>query len=161
MIIRRAQKEDIPAITEIYNQAIASRDATCDLEAKTIEDRLNWFQQFNDQYPIYIGLEKNTVVCYGCLFKYSPKEGYRHAVENSLYVHHNHRRQGHGKVMLSFLISQAKDLGFHYMEARIFEHNPASLNLHQKAGFTLVGIQKEIANLDGFWRNNVILMRHL
>lgn len=161
MKIRRAHDRDIPRIRDIYNQAIAERSANCDEELKSLEDRKIWFEQFNEAYPIFVLEKDDAVAGYGCLFKYSPKSGYRYAVENSIYLAKEFRGQGLGKAMLQHLITEAKERGYKYIEARVFEHNPASLSLHEQFGFKKVGVQERIANLDGEWFNNVILNLHL
>lgn len=157
MLIRIAQSQDILRIREIYNQAVVERSATCDENSKTLEDRRTWFEQFSDSYPIFVLETDGVVAGYGCLFKYSPKSGYRYAVENSIYVAREFRGRGFGKLLLAHLISAAKERGYKYLEARIFEHNPTSLALHEQFGFKRVGVQERIANLDGQWFNNVIL----
>lgn len=161
MNIRRATISDVPAILEIYNQGIRSRLATCDEEDQTLEERKKWFEQFNEQYPLYVGLIEGLVVSYGCLFKYSPKSGYRFATENSIYVHDDYQGRGLGRLMLSHLISKARELGFKYMEARIFSHNTRSIALHESFGFKLVGVQPKIGCLDEKFYDNSILYLHL
>lgn len=155
--IRKALPTDISSIQEIYNQAVRSRLSTCDEDEKSLEDRQKWFEQFNDSYPLYVLLEGNQVAAYGGLFRYNPRSGYRFTVENTVYVHEDHQRKGYGKRMLRHVVKVARELGYTYIEAKIFEHNPVSLKLHEKEGFTIVGVQKDIANLDGRWFSNVLL----
>jgi L-amino acid N-acyltransferase YncA len=157
MIIRRASTNDIPAIREIYNQGIRSRMATCDEDEQTLEERTSWFQQFNDRYPIFVGEVSGQVAAYGCLFKYSPKSGYRFATENSLYVHDDFQGKGLGRKMLVHLIEAAKANGLKYIEARIFSHNKKSLALHESLGFKLLGVQPRIGCLDEKFYDNSIL----
>src|ERR1700733_10759496 len=84
--IRIAREKDISRIREIYNEAIRERTATCDEDEKSLSDRKKWFAQFNNDYPIYVLCVGKVIAAYGCLFRYSPKSGYRFAVENSVYV---------------------------------------------------------------------------
>lgn len=168
MEIREATVHDIPRIQQIYNQAILERSATCDEDVKSLEDRIDWFRQFDSAYPIYVlvtplngAYQTPHVAAYGCLFRYSPKSGYRYAVENSLYVDKDFRGQGLGRRMLKHLLDAAKSRSYTYIEARIFEHNRASLQLHESLGFQRVGVQRGIANLDGRWLSNVILSYHM
>lgn len=159
--LRLASVADLPQITEIYNQAILERSATCDEELKSLEDRGEWFRQFDHQYPLLVAEVEGVVAAYGALMRYSPKSGYRFAVENSLYVHQDYRCQGLGRVLLQRLIHEAPLRGFTYVEARIFAHNSISRKLHESLGFELVGIQKAIANLDGKWYDNCIYCLHV
>lgn len=161
MEFRFAKINDLPRIREIYNHAILERTANCDEDERSVEDREIWFKQFSPAYPVFVLELDGRIAGYGCLFKYSPKSGYRFAVENSLYIAKEFRGRGLGKRMLNHLISAAKERGYTYVEARVFEHNPASLALHENLGFKRVGVQNRIANLDGKWFNNVILSLQL
>lgn len=161
MTIRPAKAWDVPAITRIYNEAVAERSATADTEPRSLADRRKWFQQFDAKHPIFIGEEDGEVVAYGCLFAYSPKEGYRLARENSVYVAGSARGRGWGKKMLSHLILRARTLRLRYLWARIFAHNKASLALHRTLGFARVGRQKKVACMDGRWYDVVLLDKHL
>jgi L-amino acid N-acyltransferase YncA/enamine deaminase RidA (YjgF/YER057c/UK114 family) len=161
MEIRPAHEADIPRIRDIYNQAILERSATCDEEPKSLQDRIEWFSQFNEAYPIYVAEIDGVVAGYACLRKYSPKSGYRFAVENSIYIAPEFRGRGLGQKLIEQLISAARERGYKYIEARVFEHNPTSLALHERFGFKRVGVQTNIANLDGKWFSNVILNLHL
>jgi L-amino acid N-acyltransferase len=159
--IRMATAKDISRIRDIYNEAIRGRTATCDEDEKSLCDREEWFAQFNSSYPIFALCVGEVVAGYGCLFRYSPKSGYRFAVENSVYVAGEFRGHGYGRKILTHLISAARTCGYKYVEARVFEHNPTSLRLHESVGFKKVGVQERIANLDGRWFNNVILSLHI
>lgn len=156
MLIRRATTTDLPRIREIYNQAVLERSATCDEEPKTLEERTSWFAQFDDRYPIFVGEEAGAVVGYACLFRYSPKSGYRFTVENSVYIDAAARGKGLGRALLIHLIEVTRSLGYKYIEAKIFRHNPASIELHRSLGFKLVGVHERIANLGGRWFDTTI-----
>ena len=160
-MIRLAQSHDLPAITEIYNQAVRGRMSTCDEDEKSLSERQVWFQQFDDRYPLWVIEQDKVIVAYGGLFRYNPKSGYRFVVENTVYVHEDHAGKGLGAQMLRHIIQEAKQLGYKYMQAKIFAHNPASLHLHRKFGFVEEGIQVKIANLDGKWYDCILLALHL
>ena len=161
MKIIAATESHVPAITEIYNQAVSERIATCDLEMKTLENRTAWFENFDDTHPIFVGIVDDEVCCYGCLLAYSPKPGYRFAVEHSLYVSRNARGHGYGKLMLLHLVEEAKRLKYHYLEGGVFAHNAASLALHKSLEFEEMAFKKEVANLDGRWVDVVLMVRLL
>src|SRR4051812_3266725 len=96
MPIRPATPKDIPAITRIYNQSILERIATADMEPKTEADRAEWMKQFNPRFPLWVAEEAGRVLSYGGLSQYSPREGYRFAAENFVYVAADARGSGHG-----------------------------------------------------------------
>ena len=65
MKIRFANIADLPGIVDIYNQAIRSRCATGDMEKFGVDERIEWFEKFNnDEYPIYVAEVDNRVVGY-------------------------------------------------------------------------------------------------
>lgn len=161
MTIRPAKARDVPAITRIYNEAVAQRISTSDIEPKTLADRRKWFRQFDKRHPIFVGEEDGKVVAYGCLCEYSPKAGYRFTAEHSIYVAGEARGRGWGRRMLRHLIARAKALRLRYLWARIFALNKASLKLHLASGFARVGLQKKISRLGGRWYDVVLLDRHL
>jgi L-amino acid N-acyltransferase YncA len=159
LAIRRAAPSDVMEIARIYNEAVAERIATADFEARTLEDRLEWFKQFDDRYPLWVGEANGYIVVYGAFFKYSPKDGYRFATENSVYVSRDARGHGYGRAMLAHMIAEAKRIGFRYILARIFAENEASLRLHAALGFEELGIQKRIVEMDGRWYD--VMLMHL
>jgi L-amino acid N-acyltransferase len=151
LAIRRALAADVPEIARIYNQAVLERIASADTELKSLDDRLAWFGQFDDGHPIWIGEEDGRVACYGGLLKYSSKDGYRFAAENTVYVARETRGRGHGRTMLEHLIAEAKRLGLRYILAKIFTHNEVSLKLHAQQGFRELGLQRRVIEMDGRW----------
>jgi L-amino acid N-acyltransferase YncA len=157
MGIRSATLADISSIARIYNEAVVERIATADTEPRDIEDRSHWFGQFDDRHPIWVDERNGKVVSYGNLFRYSPKDGYRFAAENSVYVGADSRGKGFGRAMLVHVLAEAQRLGFCYMLARIFAHNEASLKLHASLGFKELGVQRRIVNMDDRWYDVVLM----
>lgn len=161
MGFRRAELSDLPAITEIYNQAVRGRMSTADEHEKSLEERTQWFQQFTDLHPLWVLENESEIVAYGGLFRYNPRSGYRYTVENTVYVHEDHQGKGYGRMMLEYVLAQAKTLGHKYVQAKIFSHNEASLKLHRSLGFVQDGFQHNIAILDGKWVHCALLALHL
>lgn len=160
LVIRHASATDLPAITRIYNEAVIERIATADTTQRSLEDRAEWFRQFNDRFPIWVGTHQDTgdeVVAYGVLYQYSPRDGYRYAAENGVYVARAVRGKGYGRVMLKHVVLEARRIGFRYVLAKIFSHNEPSLKLHAELGFNDLGLQKNIVEMDGRWYD-VMLM---
>jgi phosphinothricin acetyltransferase len=78
------------------------------------------------------------------LSKFREKIGYQYSVEHSVYVAHDQRRQGIGKLMLQSLIDAANDLGKHTIIGGVDSCNEASLRLHQGFGFEEVARFKQV-----------------
>ena len=102
--IRRAREEDLPAITEIYNEAVRNTTATFDTLEKTHLDRLQWFQNRDENFPVYVVEKAGKVAGYGALNKWSDKAGYNLTAEISLYIHAEYRGLGIGSQLIDFIV---------------------------------------------------------
>ncbi|MCE2739993.1 MAG: N-acetyltransferase family protein [Sphingobacteriales bacterium] len=142
--IRLASLTDIPAITEIYNEAILNGTATFDTEIKTIADRTTWLNQHIGKYPVWVAYYQNVLVAWCSLTQYSDRAAYAATAEVSVYVHYQYRGRGLGNLLVEHLVNQAKYLQLHCLLARITEGNDTSIRLHQKYGFKVVGVMREV-----------------
>lgn len=142
--IKLAEVSDLPGITTIYNEAILNGTATFDTELKTIADRTLWLKQHTGKYPVWAAYYKNELVAWCSLTQYSDRAAYAGTAEVSVYVHHLFRGRGLGNILVAHLVDQARQLQLHCLLARITEGNDTSIKLHQKYGFTVVGIMKQV-----------------
>lgn len=142
--IRKARLEDVPAIREIYNEAIANGTATFDTELKSLEDRQAWFTNRSPRYEVLVAELAGEVIGWGSLNAYSDRLAYAATVENSIYVHPSHHGKGAGKMLLEGLLESAKRNEIHCILSRITEGNDLSIKLHERYGFKLVGVMKEV-----------------
>jgi L-amino acid N-acyltransferase YncA len=78
-------------------------------------------------------------------------------VENSVYVADHVRGRGIGRALLQALIEGARRAGIWTIQTSIFPENRASLALHERCGFRVVGTRERIAKRDGIWRDTVLL----
>lgn len=142
--IRPAQEADLSGITEIYNDAILTTTATFDTEVKTLENRLQWFKERDENFPVLVVEQDHQIIAYAALNKWSERKAYDITAEISLYVHKVHRGKGIGKTLISKIVTAAKEKGsLNSLIARITEGNDQSIYLHQQNGFTLMGIMKQ------------------
>jgi L-amino acid N-acyltransferase len=142
--IRPATKNDVPLITEIYNDAILNTAATFDTEVKTLEDRMQWFLNHDSSHPVLVAEINGAVIGWASLTKWSDRCAYDSTSEVSVYVHKDHRGKGAGKRLLEILVLEGEKCGLHYLLARISEGNEASIHLHEQFGFSHVGIMHEV-----------------
>jgi len=84
---------------------------------------------------------------------------YRGVVEDSVYVAPAARRRGVGAALLGALISSTEAAGIWTVQSGIFPENAASLRLHERAGFRVVGIRERLGRHHGRWRDVVLLER--
>lgn len=142
--IRRATVDDLPAITEIYNDAILKTVAIFDTETKTLEDRRAWFKLHGAKYPVLVAIEDGVIQGWASLTAWSDRCAYAGTVENSVYVKEEYRCHGVGKKLLDVLMEKGQKAGFHTVIARIAETNDVSIRLHEKAGFKIIGVMEEV-----------------
>jgi phosphinothricin acetyltransferase len=149
LTIRPATLADLPAITEIYNDAILKTTATFDTEPKTPEEQMVWFADHGPKYPILAAEENGIVVGWASLSKWSDRCAYSDTAEISLYVRHEHRGKGIGRKLLEAIAAEGRKAGLHTIIARIAEASEASIHLHKSVGFEHIGTMREVGRKFG------------
>jgi L-amino acid N-acyltransferase YncA len=142
--IRDAKEADVPAINEIYNWYILNSVATFDIEPQSLEEKLRWFRETKNPHCVFVADEGGEVVGFSCLRPFRPKAAYSLTAENSVYVDHEKLGRGIGKLLMDRLVVEGKANGFHSIIAGIALPNEASVRLHETAGFTPVGVEREV-----------------
>jgi L-amino acid N-acyltransferase YncA len=89
----------------------------------------------------------------------SSRAVYAGVVEHSVYVHLGHHGRGVGAALLGALIRSSEAAGIWTIQSSIFPENPASLRLHERAGFRVVGVRERVARHHGQWRDTVLVER--
>jgi phosphinothricin acetyltransferase len=89
----------------------------------------------------------------------SSRPVYAGVVEHSVYVAPSAQGHGVGRALLDILISSTEAAGIWTIQSSIFPENEASLALHRRAGFRVVGTRERIARHHGRWRDTVLLER--
>lgn len=150
MHVRPATSADAAAVAEIYNQGIEGRSATFETRFRNAEDVADWF---DGVHPIVVAEEGGTVVAFASSSSYRPRDCYKGIAEVSVYVARNARGRGAGRLVLQALI------GFWKLVSRVFLDNVASRHLIQSLGFREVGVYEKHGQLDGVWRDVLIVER--
>ena len=143
-IVRSATEADVPAILDIYNEAVLHSTATFDIEPHTLEERLQWFRETKHPHCVIVAEAEGAVVGWGCLRSFRARVAYRFTTEDSLYIHKDYRGRGIGALLLAELIERAKKGGFHSVIAGMTQGNPASEALHKRFGFVDCGRNREV-----------------
>ncbi len=153
MIIRDATPDDLPAIRDIYNDAVANTTAIWNETIVDLDNRARWYNdRLKSGYPVIVAVAADgTVAGYASFGDWRAFDGYRHTVEHSVYVEKNQRGGGIGKALMIALIERATALGKHVMVAGIEAGNIGSIRLHEKLGFTITGEMKEVGTKFGRW----------
>jgi L-amino acid N-acyltransferase YncA len=100
---------------------------------------------------VIVAVVEEQVVGWGSLSAYHKRSAYRHTVENSVYIHHQHHRRGIGSLLLQELIVRSRALGHRAIIAGIDADQAASVALHTKFHFVKVGHFKQVGLKFGRW----------
>jgi L-amino acid N-acyltransferase YncA len=146
-------KADWPRVEEIYAEGIASGDATFETAAPGWEE----FDAGRLRDHRLVAVEAGKIVGWAALSPTSPRACYAGVVEHSVYVAETARGRGVGRALMEALIAGADTAGLWTIQTSIFPENAASVALHERVGFRVVGRRERIANLDGVWRDTLLL----
>lgn len=153
--IRPLAQTDWREVEEIYAQGIATRLATFETETPSWEE----FDSGRLAEHRFVAAEDGRVVGWAALSATSSRPCYSGVVEHSLYVAEDRRGEGIGQALLNALIASADGAGIWTIQTSIFPENAASVRLHERTGFRVVGRRERIAKLGGRWRDTVLLER--
>ena len=142
--IRKATLADLPAITDIYNEAILKTNATFDNETKTPAQQEPWFNGHDQRHQIVVAENEAGVVAWASLSEWSTRCAYADTAEISIYVKEPFRGLGIGKRLMSEIMISGEKCGLHTVISRITEGNQASVHLHELVGFETIGIMREV-----------------
>lgn len=149
--IRDARVEDAAATLRIYNHEVLEGVATLDIETRTLAEQRRWIEDRLGGRSVVVAETNRQLVGFAALSTFRDRGAYSTTVENSIYVATSARQRGIGRALLNELISQARALGYHCMIARIVGDNHSSLALHRSLGYSLVGIERQVARKFGRW----------
>ena len=156
MTPRPANSHDAGAIASIYNEGIEDRVATFETRLRTSDDIRRWFDGI---HPIVIVEDNGKAIAFAAASQYRPRECYAGIAEVSVYVARDGRGRGAGRLALSALIEAARAAGYWKLLSRIFPENKRSLGMITTLGFRQVGVYEKHGQLDGVWKDVVIVER--
>jgi phosphinothricin acetyltransferase len=150
-MIRIASAEDLPAIVDIYNQAVEQRFATADLRPVTVDQRRAWFDDHDPSaYPIHVYDEDRAVIGWCSFSSYrAGREAVSATAEISYYVGRGAQRRGVGSALVQHAVREAPRFGKRVLFGILLERNHASVRLMEKCGFELWGRLPDVAMIDG------------
>lgn len=162
-LVRDAREDDLPAIQEIYAHHVRHGVATFEEKPPDLEEMRRRLRAVKEKGLPWLAAEVDGAVCgYAYAAPYHHRPAYRFAVENSVYVDHRVMRRGLGAALLDRLIDSCARKGFRRMVAVIGDSaNAASIRLHERAGFRLVGVLPSVGFKHGRWLDCVIMQRAL
>jgi phosphinothricin acetyltransferase len=149
--IRPIAVDDAEAIRAIRNDVIEHSTAMWTTHLLTPEDGMAWAADNLARGSAYVAEASGAVVGFANWTSWRPKDGYRHTVEDSVYLVAGHQGRGIGAELLSTLIAAARESGAHVMMASIEAANAPSITLHARHGFEVVGTAREVGRKFGRW----------
>jgi phosphinothricin acetyltransferase len=161
MHARLATLADAGAIARIYNQGIAERIATFETEPRSVEQVEHLLREKGDHHPAVVIERDGNVIAFAWASSYRSRPCYAGIAEHSVYVDRDARGLGAGLMALNALADAFAERGYWKLLSRIFPQNTASLKLHERAGFRVVGTYLRHGKLDGEWRDTVIVEKLL
>ena len=164
MTITALLPEHWPAVKTIYEAGLATGNASFQTSAPSWEEwdaahlkhsRMVALLPADPVSPSNI----SQVVGWVALTPVSGRCVYAGVAEVSVYIDTTSRGKGVGKALLQALITESETKGLWTLQAGIFPENTASLRLHAKAGFRTIGTREKIGQMNGIWRDTVLLER--
>ncbi|KAA5536903.1 N-acetyltransferase family protein [Taibaiella lutea] len=155
MEIINLKEQHYKDVSRIYLEGIATQNATFE---KTAPDWETW-NKGHLEFCRYVAIEGNEIVGWAALSAVSGRCVYAGVAEVSEYIAGQHRGKGVGRQLLQKIITDSESNGIWTLQAGIFPENEASIKLHEQCGFRMVGYREKIGQMNGVWRNTVLLER--
>ncbi len=150
--LRPATEADLPAILDIYNDAVLNTTAIWNETPVDLENRIAWFSaRAKAGYPVLVAERGGEVIGYASYGDWRAFEGFRRTMEHSVYVRADRKGAGTGRRLMEALIAEASTRGVHVLVGCIEAGNEASIRLHEKLGFRFVGRFEEVGFKFGRW----------
>lgn len=156
MALRRPTTADAEALRAIYNREVGLL-TMFDLVPRSLDDQVAWIERHRGAHPAVVADRGGDVVGFASLSPYRDRPAYNTTVENSVYVRHDQRGRGVGRVLLEGILDLARSHGFHTVIARIVATNDGSIGLHRACGFGLIGVEREVGRKQGQWLDVAVM----
>jgi phosphinothricin acetyltransferase len=154
--IEPMSEEHWSSVRKIYAQGIATRNATFETG---VPQWTEWDGRHLSTCRLVALHDGGEVVGWAALSAVSSRQVYRGVAEVSVYVATSAQGKGIGSALLSALVAESERNGIWTLQAGILAENAASIHLHEKAGFRVVGRRERIGCLDGRWRDTILMER--
>ena len=155
---RPATRADAATIARIYSEGIEDRIATFETQPRNEGDVLSWFER---PQPIVVVEDAGKVVAFAAASPSSGRSCYAGNIDFSVYVSRAARGRGFGRLAMESLLDAARKAGFTKLLSGVFPENAASRGLLRTLGFREVGTYERHGQLDGSWRDVIIVERLL
>jgi len=155
VLIEEMKDESWETVRRIYNDGIATKNATFQTEAPEWEA---WDQSHRKDCRLVARID-NQIAGWAALSNVSNRCVYAGVAEVSIYIDSDFRGMGVGDQLMKQLITESEKHGIWTLQAGIFPENEASIALHRKNGFRILGIREKIGKMNNIWRDTAMLER--
>ena len=161
--IRAADRDDVPALVDLYNHYVASTAITFDIEPVTIASRTEWFEHYapTGRHRLLVAYDGPTLLGYASTSPFAVKAAYETSVEVTVYTAADQTRRGIGTALYEALFASVAHEDLHRAYAGITLPNEASIALHRRFGFTDVGVYREVGRKFGRYHDVLRMQRDL
>jgi L-amino acid N-acyltransferase YncA len=161
-ITREAKVEDIPYITNIYNQGIKDRVATLETRLRDVDEMKEWLITRGERYKVIVIEDSKGIVSgWASINVFNSRCCYSGVGDISIYIERNMRGNGLGKLLLNYLIEVAKEQDFNKLVLSTFQLNEIGKKLYKATGFREVGTYVNQGILDSKFVNITIMEKLL
>jgi phosphinothricin acetyltransferase len=154
-MVRDMLYSDSETVLEIYRMGLETRNAT-------FETTMPSWQEWDSKHlshSRFVSVTDAIVVGWAALTPFSTREVYRGVAEVSIYIAAGFRGKKIGSNLMEQIIISSELNGIWTLVSSVFPGNEATLRLHEKFGFRIIGKRERIAKLDGKWRDTILLER--
>jgi L-amino acid N-acyltransferase YncA len=155
VLLREMTEDDWSSVARIYKEGIESGHATFESDIPT-------WRQWNASHMKccrIVATADNEIAGWAALSTVSGRCVYAGVAEVSVYVSPSYKSQKIGTLLLESLIKESEMYGLWTLQSSVFPENQASLRIHEKTGFRVIGFREKIGKMDDIWRDSVLLER--
>ena len=153
MQLRAADVGDLAAIAAIYAHYVENTVITFDLEPPSADAwQANWDAAQSGGYPWFVAESDGELLGFASASEFKARRAYRSTVETTIYLREDARGRGIGRSLYELALREAAR-SFHLAVAAITLPNEASVALHERLGFTRVGVFEEVGHKFGEFRD--------
>ncbi|PAU95740.1 N-acetyltransferase [Aliifodinibius salipaludis] len=158
-----ARSHHLPAINNIYNQAVADSFRTAHTNPVSPDERKQWFADHSPStYPVFVYLDDETVLGWLSISSYSKnRQALADVVEVSYYIDYNHHNQGIASALMEHSLQFCREYGYRIAVAILVSDNKPSIALLEKFGFSEAGRIPDGLNFDGEFRDHLYMYKKL
>lgn len=154
-MIREMNEHDCLRVLEIYKMGIETKNATFETEVPSWSD----WDLNHHKHSRLVYVDNNTILGWAALTQVSSRKVYKGVAEVSVYIDTSFLGKGIGSMLMEKVILSSEEQGIWTLYSSVFSDNIATIKLHKKYGFRVVGTREKIAQLDTKWRDTTILER--